>query len=422
MQIFDKDQWNEIWHVIKENKFRSILTAFGIFWGILMIVVMLGAGKGFESGVKQGMGSMATNSGFMWSQSTSMPHKGYQKGRRVKITNSDVDFIKRTVKELEYISPRLRLGGYRGANNVQRGLKVAAYTVSGDYPVQDKINPVRLIKGRLINQSDIDHKRKVCIVGIGVEDELFEVGETPINEQIQINGVYFTVIGVFRSYATGEQAEEDEKSISLPFTTFQKVFNAGDEVHWLAITALPNERVSTVTDNIKNILKTKHNVHPEDDRAFGDFNVQERYERISLLFIGITVISFFVGTLTLIAGIIGVINIMLIVINERTKEIGIRRSIGASPWKVREQIILETLVITVFSGMLGVIGGVWIIEGLNFLIENFGSEDGAFKNPSISSFRTVGVFLTLVVFGMIAGLIASNKAVKIKPIEALRQE
>ena len=418
--MFDRDKWQEVFHVLEKNKLRTFLTAFGVFWGIFMLIVLLGSGNGLRNGVVGDFGGHATNSMFLWTQSTSMPYSGFNRGRRFNFHNEDVEYIRRNIPEVAILSPRAQMGGHRGSNNVVRGLKTAAFNVHGDYPEYNLIEPVNLIQGRYINKLDIDYKRKVCVIGQEVVNTLFLAGEEPIGDYIEINGISFKVVGVFKSKQRGEQAEEEEKSVKIPLTTFQRAFNWGDIIAWFAITSVDEVPVSVMEEKVIALLKSKYKVHPDDPRAFGHFNLEKEFIKMNGLFNGISWLSWFVGVLTLIAGVIGVSNIMLIIVKERTQEIGVRRAIGATPFAIKTQIILESVFLTSIAGFIGIIAGTWTLVGVNALIGE--AETGSFKNPEISLITVLVALTVLIVSGALAGLIPAQRAVKIKPIEALRDE
>jgi putative ABC transport system permease protein len=421
--MIDRDQWREIWMVLSRNKLRTVLTAFGVFWGIFMMVIMMGAAKGLKNGATSAMNGWSTNSMFMWTQGTSMPYKGFQRGRYFNLRNSDVEAIKEQVNEVDIISPRNQLGGYRGSNNAVRGTRTGAFDLYGDYPEYNKIEKVKLLKGRLLNDGDIIEKRKIAVIGKTVYETLFKDGEEPIGEYIKVKGVNFKVVGLFTSNgADMDEAEEQMRSIYVPFSTFQTAFHLGDKVGWLAITSKPNVPVSIVGEKVKSLLKERHSVHPDDRRAFGSWNMEEEFSKMTGLFTGINGLSLIVGMLTLIAGCIGVSNIMLVIVKERTKELGIRRSIGATPWTVIKQIILESVTLTILAGVFGVLLGVWIMEGVAFGLDNAGANGQFFKNPEVELRIVLFALIVLVTTGLLAGVIPAQRAVSVKPVDALRAE
>lgn len=424
--MFDRDRWQEIFSALKKNKLRTALTAFGVFWGIFMLVIMLGSGRGLENGVYNGMGGFATNSVFLWSQNTTVPYKGFKKGRWYSFNNSDTKVLKEQIPEIESIAPRLqaRFWQSEGQNNVVRGLKTGAFNIFGDVPDFNKIDPVTLLKGRYINQEDIEKRRKNVVIGSRVADLLFEKDENPIGEYIQVRGVYFMVVGVFKSQHNGGWAEWQETTIEMPLTTLQQVYNFGEQVGWYAITSRPDVSVSIAEEKAKAILKQRHSVAPEDTEAIGSENVEKQFKKIGKLFLGIKALIWIVGIGTLLAGVIGVSNIMLIIVKERTKEIGIQRALGATPFNIISQIISESVFLTSIAGYLGLLLGVGVIEAINVFLQK-SQEAGAnvmFTRPEVDFNVAMTALVILIVCGAIAGFIPAKRAINVKPIEALRYE
>ena len=328
-KLFSRDSWEEIIEALSSNWFRTVLTSFGVMWGIFILVILLAAGKGLENGVKQGFDGMATNSMFMWTQTATKPYKGLPKGRRFRYKIEDVEAIRQAVPNLRFISPRNQLGGFRGSNNVVRGLNTGAFNVYGDYPEIIEQQPMDITSGRFINYSDINEKRKVAIIGSGVRKALYEPNEEIIGSYIKINGVNFMGLGSYKKKSNDGDAEENQKEIFVPFTAFSQAFNMGNNVGWMAITADDNSSITVLKEQVFDVMKARHSIHPEDDRAIGHFDLYQEYSKINGLFIALNFVAYFVGILVLLSGIIGISNIMLIVVKERTKEIGIRRAVGA---------------------------------------------------------------------------------------------
>jgi putative ABC transport system permease protein len=423
--MFDKDRWQEIYSTLKSNKLRTFMTAFGVFWGIFMLIVMMGAGNGLENAVFDGFQDYATNSAFIWTRQTTMPYKGLPRGRWWLFDNDDMIALKDNIKEIDLLAPRVQpwAGETEGGNNVVRGIKTASYTIVGDYPAFFRIDPVNLLQGREINDIDIKEKRKVAVIGNRVRDEMFEKGEDPIGEYIRIRGVYFQVVGVFEPKNKNINFGGDkEKTIIMPFTSLQVAYNLGDEVHYFAVTAKKNKSVADVEKRCMQVLAERNKVHPDDERAFGHFNLDKEFRKMSGLFTGIRTLIWIVGIGTLMAGVIGVSNIMLIVVKERTKEIGIQRSIGASPWRIISQIIMESVVLTASAGMFGMAIGAILLELLNYKLVNSGGESDMFKNPGVDFNIAMTALIVLIAAGIFAGFIPARKAVSIKPVEALRAE
>lgn len=417
-----KESWSEIVEALSAKPFRTLLTAFGVFWGIFILVVLLSASKGLENGVKKDFRGIATNSMFVWAMPTAKPYKGYAQGRQFNYVNKDVEILKSKMPELRLISPRLQLGGHRGTNTVVRGTTVSAYTVYGDAPEFILQEPMDIRQGRFINHKDMDDKRKVAVIGEGVVEELFEKNENPIGEFITINSVNFKVVGVYYKESAFGNPETNQKKVFLPFTTFQQVFNMQNVVGWMALTAIDEVPITSIKEKIKDILKKEHSIHPDDKKAIGNFDLFEKYNQINGLFDILQVIAYFVGTLVLLSGIIGVSNIMLIVVKERTKEIGIRRAIGAAPSVIRGQILLESLVLTLIASMVGVILSAVLIWAVNGVLDNDPSAVTMFINPSVNLSAVIVSLMLIVLSGLLAGLLPAQIALKIRPIDALRDE
>ncbi len=397
------------------------MTAFGVFWGIMILVLLLALTNGLKNGVTTGFRNFATNSIFMWSQGTSISYKGLPKGRRYNFKIEDVETLKEKFPELKYVSPRNQLGGYRGANNVTRKEKTGAFSVSGDYPEFINQKPMDITEGRFISYSDINEKRKVAIIGVDVVKSLYDKDEEPLGSYIKINGVNFMVTGVFKNSNSNGDDEEDANTIFIPFSTFSQVFNYGDKVSWMAITANDNVSITELKPAIFSEIKKLHSIHPDDTRAIGNFDLAEQFGKISGLFGILTFVGFFVGTLVLLSGAIGISNIMLIVVKERTKEIGIRRALGAAPWNIRMQILQESLMLTIVAGMAGIAFASGVIWLMNYFVDSAGPVEN-FANPSVNIIVVFIALFILIVFGVLAGLIPAVRATKMKPVDALRTD
>lgn len=421
--MFSRDNWSEIIEALTANWFRTVLTAFGVLWGIFILVILLAAGKGLENGVKKDFGGMATNSMFMWAQTPSKPYKGLPKGRRYNFKTSDVAAIKQNVPDLRFVSPRNQLGGFGGANNVVRGLKTGAFNVYGDYPEVIMQEPMDITSGRFINYSDINEKRKVAIIGEGVRKDMYEPEEEVIGSYIKINGVNFMVIGTYKKKGNNNgNAEEAQKQIFVPFTAFSQAFNMGETVGWMAITAEDEASITELKSQIFDVVKGNHSIHPEDDRAIGNFDLYQEFSKINGLFIALKAVAYFVGILVLLSGIIGISNIMLIVVKERTNEIGIRRALGATPWQIRGQILLESIFLTIISGMAGIALATGVIALVNYQLSGMDTSEMMFLNPSVDLGVVIVALTILIISGLLAGLIPAQNAIRIQPVDALRTE
>ncbi len=418
--MFNRDRWSEIIQVLTTNWFRTLLTAFGVFWGILILIILLAAGKGLENGIRADFGDIATNTMFMWTQGVTKAYKGLPKERNFNFKVEDVDAIWQNVDGLRFVSPRNQSGGFRGASNVVRGLKTGTFSIYGDYPEIIKQQPMDITSGRFINHSDIQEKRKVAVIGTDVRKSLYEKEEEVLGSFIKISGVNFMIIGTYNKSNTDGDSDA-QKDIYTPFTTFSQVFNRANNVGWMAITAVDGTPITNIKEQIFTLLKERHTIHPEDLRAIGHFDLFEEFSRVVRLFGALEFIAYFVGVLVLLSGIIGVSNIMLIVVKERTKEIGIRRALGEGPWSIKKQILMESIFLTIISGMAGIVFGAFLIYGVNYVLEMNGPVD-MFVNPNVNLGVVVIALIILIVSGLLAGFIPANSAIRVRPIEALRAE
>ncbi|HWN83129.1 MAG TPA: ABC transporter permease [Candidatus Udaeobacter sp.] len=419
--LFDLDHWHEIKAVLFRNRMRTALTAFGVFWGIFLLMVMLGTGVGLRNGIMRDFEGGATNSFFVWTQVTQKPFAGMPAGRSIDLANADVQAIRDKVPEVAVVAPRNQLGGFRGGNNVSRKQKTGAFSVMGDYPEIQRIQSFKVISGRFLNPLDTQDRRKVAVIGTGVQDVLFEDGEDPIGDSIVVNGVYFQVVGIFKSSQSGDDADRDAQTIFIPFTTFQRAFNFGDQVGWLAVIAHDDIPASEAEEKTLTLLRARHKVAPDDQRAFGHFNLEEEYDKVRNLFQGIRILVWIVGTGTLAAGAIGVSNIMLIIVKERTKEIGIRRAVGAKPSAIVRQIVLESVILTGVAGYFGMVAGIALMEVVGNLLPT-GGEMQMFTRPDVGLSDALQALAILIGAGLLAGLAPAQRALQISPMMALRSE
>ena len=418
--LLDHDTWHEILSTLKNNKLRSFMTAFGVFWGIFMLIVMLGAGNGLHKGAMHEFSRLASNSVFIWARNTTIPYKGFPRGRQIRFTNDDTKALRQQIPEIEHLAPRNQIGGHRGVSNVTRGLKDGAFSINGDTPEIIHIKLMDIIEGRFLNHLDLKENRKVAVIGTRVVEVLFDPHENPIGDAIEVNGVYFKIIGVFKSKGEGDKADEDMQTVFVPFTTFQQAFNFGTRVSWFSLTAVDDVPASEVERKAVAVLTERHQVSPEDRHAFGRYNTEKEYNQMRDLFTGINFLTWFVGTFTLIAGVIGVSNIMLIVVNERTREIGIRRAIGATPLEIAGQIVLEAILLTTVAGYAGLVLAVALVEGISATMNKMGAGAELFKNPEVDLTTALIALGVLILAGALAGLIPGKRAINVKPVEAIR--
>jgi putative ABC transport system permease protein len=416
--MLDLEKWLEIYATIKKHKLRTALTAFGVFWGIFMLVVLLGAGNGLYNGVTNDF-NIAKNAVFLWSQRTSIPYKGYQPGRTITFNNDDIKAIKENIPEVAVVAPQNNL---HGEFSITRGTKSASFSVKGDYPEIDQVRPLLFKAGRFINYIDIKEKRKVAVIGDRVREILFESNEDPLGQYISIKGNYFQVVGVTDSNLKGEDRINELQMIYIPHSTLQQTFNQPNIVHYFAFIPKEGIKAEVIETKVKELLAKRHNVAPNDLKAFGSNNIEEEFKKIQGLFFGIAAFSWLVSIGTIIAGVVGVGNIMLIIVKERTKEIGIRKALGAKPWSIISLILQESLVLTGISGYFGLVAGVGLIEAINLLMNKFNLNNKFFSNPEIDFRIAITALVVLVLAGTLAGLIPAIKAAKVDPVVALRDE
>lgn len=411
--LFDTDTWQEIYSSIRKNKTRTAITIIGVMWGIFLLVVLLGAAKGVENKFNTLFGNFATNSVFVWAQQTSKPFKGFQEGKALTLKMADLESIKKEIPGLEFVVPRLQDQAL-AVNDFKSG----NFGIFGDYPELDEVQKMDMVHGRFINHNDIIEKKKVCVIEEEIYKQLFDKDVQPIGTYIKINNINYKVIGMYKKGQIGGGGPQG--NIHIPFTTFQQVYNRGDDVGWMMITGQPGFDITQIEADVKLLLKNLHKVHPEDERAFGSFNLGKEIAKVTGFITGMQFLTWFVGIATLIAGVFAIGNILLITVKERTKEIGIRRALGAKPWEIKRQIILESVFLTSIAGALGIIFGGIVLMIIDATLGQ--GEEAALSNPTVDIPVILIAALTLVVLGTLIGLIPAHTAVSIRPIEALREE
>ena len=419
-KIFDKDTWQEIFGSIQKNRTRTIITMIGVLWGIFIYITLAGSSKGLDNGFERAFQSIASNSIFVWAQYTSMPYAGYKSERSIQLRLGDAEILKKRVADIKFIAPRNVAGVFGSAGgNIVRGNKTGTYAIYGEFPEYIKIATSKIYDGgRFINESDIIEERKVCVIGERTQQELFEEDEDPIGKFISINKLNFRVVGVHKFVQGGGFG--DDGDIYIPFATFKKIFNTGDKVNFFMIAADENANGLKVEKEIKSTLKQIHDIHPDDERAIGGFNLGEIFKKTMNFANGLTFLSLVVGIATILAGVIGIGNILLISVKERTKEIGIRRALGATPSEVRAQIILESVFLTTLAGVIGIILGSFVLYGIN--AATLDMTDFPYTNPTVPIPYVLGALSFMIILGTLIGIIPAQRAVSIKPIDALREE
>jgi len=420
MKIFDLDNWQEIWITISRNKLRSALTGFGVFWGIFMLVLLIGIGNGFEGGISKEFDGMASNASFFWTGRTGEAYKGYRKGRSWTMNVRDVQLVKDRAQSVEEVSPMVF--GDQTDKNTVRGTKSGSYSVLGIYPAHFVVQKMNIVYGRVFNELDINGNRKTCLIGKEVYETLFDPDTDPIGEYIRVNGIYFQVVGVVSPISDVHMGSDPQSTVFIPFSTMQKTFSNSEDIYFMACTAKPGYPSSMVEDEVKTIIKAAHNISPTDEKAMGGFNTEQIFLAVQMLFIGVSIVIWVVGMGALLSGIIGISNIMLVTVRERTREIGVRRAIGAKPYEIVMQIISESFVLTVISGFLGLFVAVLTLGFFDSLMVNEVIEIKIMTNPVVPFKMSIAAFIILLISGILAGLFPALRALKIKAIDAIRDE
>lgn len=411
----DSDQWGEIYDSLTRNKTRTFLTAFGVFWGIFMLVLLMGGGKGLESMLAENFAGFATNSGFVGSSRTSEPYKGFRKGRWWSMDIDDVERIRQSVSEVDIVTPLISKWGCTAMNDS----KQISVTVKGIHPEYDVIENPEIKYGRSINKVDISLGRKVCILGSRIVEELYIGDDNPCGKFIQIDGVFYKIVGISGKGSEGMSINGNpETSVIIPFTTIQKAYNRGKKIDLLCFTARKGYNISEVQDKVESILKRFHSISPTDTQAVIKVNAEAIFNMIDSLFNGVSILVWLIGLGTLISGAIGVSNIMVVTVKERTTEIGIRRAIGATPTDILTQIMSESIVLTLIAGFSGITFAVLCLQGL----ENIAHETSPESSFQISFGLAVGATLMLATLGIISGMAPAFRAMAIKPVDAMREE
>jgi putative ABC transport system permease protein len=416
--MFDLDKWQEITAALKKNKLRTILTGLGVMFGILILVTLLGIGRGFQNNIESSLGNFATNSTVFWVERTTKPYKGFPRNRFYQFTNEDLIALKKSVPELEHIAPEVNGWSGSATHNTFRADKKGNFRIKGTSPDMNMVNPVDITSGRFINENDLKEFRKVITIGPRVKELMFEEDEDPIGQYLKVNGIFFKIVGTVKPLSRNMGNRDD--IIQMPHTTLQQLYKMGDKFYSFIATAKVGESVEELQNKIFSVLARRHSIHPEDTQAIGNFNIAKLFNKIFGLFNSIGFLFWVIGFGVLLTGVIGVSNIMHVVVKERTKELGIKRAIGAKPLLVVGQIINESVFLTAFAGFWGLVFGVLIVEGIGKMTE--GNPDAQILNPYVDinvAFIALGV---LIFFGVLAGLLPAQRAIRVKPVDALRYE
>ena len=421
--MFDVDNINEIWQTIARNKTRSLLTAFGVFWGIFILVILLACGNGFDNGLRSNIEGFSTNSTFLIPNSTTEPYKGYQKGREWDFTLSDLEAIKKKIKGIDQISPISSVWAYGGDNNVFYGTKGGNFGMKGVQPNYKDIDRGKIIYGRFINETDIAEARKVCVLGKKVYEDIIGADKNPLGLMIKANGIYYQVVGVTEAYnshvSIGGSMDE---TVVLPLSTMQIAYNRGEKFDFMVFTTKRGYKTKDLQVEVKNLLRERHDIAPEDDGAFMCFDFEQLFMVFEYLFLGIKILIWIVGIGTLLSGVVGVSNIMLVTIKERTREIGVRRALGAKPALIIRQVVAESLLLTILAGIVGLVLGVGIMAVVAGFVGNMPSEDVMFLDPQIGFGAAIAATVIIVLSGLLAGVLPAMRAIQIRAIDAIREE
>lgn len=415
--MFDRDKWQEILGTIRENKLRTGLTAAGVFWGIFMLIFIMGMGDGLEKGVLGVFGGRSANSLYLWPQATSVAYKGMRVGRWEIFTIDDVYAMKRNLPFIDIFAPRHETHNV----TVNYNENSSSFDLRGEWKGVFKIESLIIQKGRLLNDKDEYERRKVAVIGQTVREELFG-NSNPIGKYISIKGILFLVVGVVEFNGESQRLQEAEENIFIPLNTSMQLFGNGKDISIFACTVFPDIPINQVEEQIIQFLKARHKIAPRDAQAIGCFNLWKEFQKITGLFSGIRYFLWIVGIGTLMAGVVSVSNVMLITVKDRTREIGVRKALGATPWSIISMILLESVFITTLSGYIGLLCGTGIIAGMNYVVSNMDMSNQMFANPEVNIGVSIGSLIILVISGLVAGLLPALHAAQINPVEALRSD
>lgn len=411
----DFDSFSEILNVLTRNKSRTFLTGFGVFWGVFMLVGLVGGGDGLKEILNNNLAGFATNSAVVWAQPTTKPYHGFRKGRQWTLNYDDIKRLRAHVPELDVITPTIS----RWGANATHDDRSASGIIKGVLPEMQKVSEPKMMYGRYINQMDISQGRKVCVIGKQVYKSLFPKGGDPCGDVIRIDSVYFSVVGVNYSDGNMNVNGNDQQAVFLPLSLVQQIYNRGHNVDIICVTGKPGVVMSDITDKIRHVIAKAHDVAPDDEKGVMVFNTEMMFSMVDNMFRGINMLIWLVGIGTLLAGAIGVSNIMMVTVRERTVEIGIRRAIGATPRNILSQIIQESILLTSIAGMSGILFVVLVLQ----VLEMANTTDGvAAAHFQISFWTAIGAVVLLSVLGVLAGLAPALRAMSIKPVDAMRDE
>ena len=414
IRLFDSDRWEEVLLTLQTNKLRSVLTAFGIFWGIFMLLLLTGGSRGLQTLLETTFTGFATNTYFVMPEKTSLPYKGFRVGRKWDLEVADMERLRHQIAELEVVTPVFGLWGVPAiAENRQFNCHVKG--VDADY---ERVENPNMAWGRYLNNDDVRRCRKVCVIGRRMSEELFPGIANPCGRWVRVRGVYYQVIGV--SYRSGMSVMGNaETCMQIPYTTMQQVYGLGKNVQAIAMTLKNGYSVTAVAPRIDALIKRVHSIHPEDKQALFGLNMEMMFQIVDNLFKGISILVWMIGLGTLFTGTVGVSNIMMVTVRERTMEIGIRRALGARPRDIMWQILSESMVLTIGAGLSGIVAATWLLHAIEKLVVSQGEQGVSFQISFSLAVETV-TFIALL--GVLAGLAPACRALSVKPIEAIRDE
>lgn len=411
----DLDTYREILDTLTRNKSRSFLTGFGVFWGVFMLVGLIGGGRGLKELLMRNFDGFATNAAIIFAQPTSQPYDGFRKGRTWSMSYKDVERLKKQIPDLDVVTP---MNSNWGSSIVFSDKRTTAI-VKGLLPDQTKVEEPKMYYGRFINDMDIAQHRKICVLGKKVYKTLFPGGGDPCGQLVRIDSVYYSIVGVDYSTSNMSINGSSEESVSIPLSLMQQTYNQGDEVQLICVTGKPGIQLSNLSDKIRRVIAREHHVSPNDEKALTIFNTEKLFGMVDYLFQGVNILIWLVGIGTLLAGAIGVSNIMMVTVRERTTEIGIRRAIGATPKMILSQIVAESVVLTAVAGMSGILFAVLILQ----MLEIANTSDGILSaHFQVGFWTAIGAVVLLSVLGVLAGMAPALRAMNIKPVDAIRDE
>jgi putative ABC transport system permease protein len=417
-RLFDLDTWEELWSSMRRNRLRVFLTALGVFWGMLMLTLLLGFGAGLQRGVSRDFSPLARHSAFIRAEKTMLAYEGQGPGRLIKLTNDDIEVV-RSVPGVQLVAPRLNFGNWGDGQNVVAGAKTANVIVSGSTAEYPNIEPVELLHGRHLNDGDQIDERKVGVIGQNARRVLW--GEdNPIGRYLTYRGVYFQIVGELKSTRTGPQGDRIDNSLFVPLSTSQRAFNQQGIVSWATVALEPDVEAKDVEKEVVTRLRKRHHVNPDDPQAIRSFNAAAEFRRITNLFLGIRIFVWFVGIATLLAGVLGVGNILLITVKERTQELGIRKALGATPGSIVRMVVAESLVLTSLAGYLGIVVGVALLELASQVTAKM--PQAPLSEPEVDLKVVLGAGAVLLLGGLLAAVMPARHAARLHPVEALRAE